>query len=266
MKWRCVALVFVTFLFTVNYVEGEAITHIDCLDIGVGGHRAELRCSIEGTVTTGITWVRPDGELMVECDEKNTECSSFTLQEGYFGYILSPTLNSLIIESYTPEFDAGRWMCSDGPLGRKSSCNKTTGKYTEANTSIDCLNPGIEGQRTELKCPIIGTIGPGIRWSDPSGTDVVVCNSMNTICLSNYPDYVGETSHTANTLVIKSFRPRSDLGQWSCKDGLTGTQSTCTKGKADMRAQAASVASIHDAPVYLLAVWTTAMMGGIGLR
>ncbi|XP_041373349.1 carcinoembryonic antigen-related cell adhesion molecule 6-like [Gigantopelta aegis] len=99
-----------------------------------------------------------------------------------------------------------------------------------ANTSIDCMNGGYPGQSTTLTCTVTGTIATGIYWIRPDVhvPQVVRCNTVNTICRSDVSGYSAViNSPTQITLTIQSFNPAVDDGEWICRDGPIGSQSTC---------------------------------------
>ncbi|XP_041373408.1 uncharacterized protein LOC121386537 [Gigantopelta aegis] len=100
-------------------------------------------------------------------------------------------------------------------------------------TSIDCVEPGIEGQKTKLKCRINGTVRSGIIWVGPLDKETVRCNDLQTECLTSSEvsgRYTGEIdSPQENTLIIESFDPNTDAGTWSCYDGWGAPRSYCQK-------------------------------------
>ncbi|XP_041374663.1 uncharacterized protein LOC121387571 [Gigantopelta aegis] len=109
-----------------------------------------------------------------------------------------------------------------------------TGKYgKQATTAIDCMEPAVEGQKTELKCRISGTVQLGIFWVGPYNKERVACNYLQRICepSGEFPrGYTGVIdSPQQNTLIIESFDAKTDAGTWSCYDGWGGPRSYCSK-------------------------------------
>ncbi|XP_041361046.1 uncharacterized protein LOC121377204 isoform X2 [Gigantopelta aegis] len=111
----------------------------------------------------------------------------------------------------------------------------TPGKAT--TTTTDCMGPGIEGQKTEIKCKITGTVQSGIQWIGPLNKSVVTCNYLQTVCATSgeFTDhYTGVIdSPQQNTLVIKSFDPKTDVGTWTCYDGWGARRSYCNKSSGN---------------------------------
>ncbi|XP_041357652.1 uncharacterized protein LOC121374603 isoform X2 [Gigantopelta aegis] len=107
--------------------------------------------------------------------------------------------------------------------------------HGEATASVECLQKVVKGERMELTCSIAGTIQSGILWIRPDGSKVVVCNANSTECRSVDPakyegHYAGVVdSLSRHTLIIKSFNPDTDAGNWGCKDGPSGKQTACKK-------------------------------------
>ncbi|XP_041372851.1 carcinoembryonic antigen-related cell adhesion molecule 6-like [Gigantopelta aegis] len=103
----------------------------------------------------------------------------------------------------------------------------------DATTNIDCLDSGNPGGNASLTCTITGTIVNGIEWLRPNGGaphEVVSCNVVNTECELTVTGYAGAVvSPTQNTLIIHSFNPTTDAGEWNCRDGLDGIPSKCSK-------------------------------------
>ncbi|XP_041373750.1 uncharacterized protein LOC121386800 [Gigantopelta aegis] len=108
----------------------------------------------------------------------------------------------------------------------------------EATTSVDCLDYGKPGQNINLTCRVIsGTLRSGFTWWRPNGgtsTVVMECNTNNDACdpVRGITGYIGvpDTANAACNLIIESFNPSVDVGEWTCQDGPTGTgKSTCNK-------------------------------------
>ncbi|XP_041373299.1 uncharacterized protein LOC121386464 [Gigantopelta aegis] len=210
---------------------------------GIEGQKTELKCMVNGTVQSGIQWNGPLNNETVSCNNLQTICmTSGKFIDRYTGVIDSPEQNTLIIESFNSTTDAGTWSCSDGVGAPLSYCNKTI-ESKQAKTSIDCMEPGIEGQKTELKCLITGIVWSGIRWVAPLNQEAVQCNYPQTICKTSekFTDrYTGVIdSPQQYTLIIESFDPNTDAGTWTCYDGRGVQQSYCNKtsGKPDSESE-----------------------------
>ncbi|XP_041373207.1 uncharacterized protein LOC121386392 [Gigantopelta aegis] len=107
-----------------------------------------------------------------------------------------------------------------------------------ASTTINCAADASSGERTSLTCDIAGTIASGIVWVRPNGQSpqlVVSCNRDNTICMapgsiSGY-SVVVEPPTQGHTLTIDSFNLTTDVGEWSCLDGIGSGELTCIQSQ-----------------------------------
>ncbi|XP_041375534.1 uncharacterized protein LOC121388309 [Gigantopelta aegis] len=136
----------------------------------------------------------------------------------------------------------------------------------QARTSIDCMDPGIEGQKTELKCRITGTVRSGIIWIAPRNKEAVICNYLQTICETSGEfrgHYTGVIdSPQQNTLVIESFDPKTDTGAWSCSDGSSGRRSLCVKIDPTFfpAMMGTSGTCVHAASTSMVVFWIVAIL------
>ncbi|XP_041373731.1 uncharacterized protein LOC121386782 [Gigantopelta aegis] len=129
-EWWCGLRLAETTSPTVRLViSSAAITTIDCINSGNPGQSTNLTCNMIGNIRNGIQWYRPNGgtpQLVVECNIHNIQCDTVKRVTGYTGAIDSPSVNTLVIESFVTSVDAGEWICQDGFSGvGKSTCNKT---------------------------------------------------------------------------------------------------------------------------------------------
>ncbi|XP_041372661.1 uncharacterized protein LOC121385933 [Gigantopelta aegis] len=209
---------------------------MDCMEGGKPGRNTEVVCKVTGDIQNGIYLYRPGKkDPVVHCDYDLTSCDQDVAK--YSG-IPSPGQVTLTIESFNPETDAGEWMCRDGPTGEKySTCIKST--IGPASTSMDCVEGGKPGRKTDVVCKVTGDIRNGIYFFRPGYDDhpVVHCDHDLTSCDQDVANYSGIPSPGQVTLTIESFNPETDDGEWICCDGPTGeTYSMCTKstiGPAD---------------------------------
>ena len=93
---------------------------------------SEIKCRSTEKVKHGLQWSRPDGVTVVLSDlkKKSDRVAQDIFRDWYRGIFDSQSENTLIINSFNPNTDAGEWMCSDGSASSlstiKSTCNKLT--------------------------------------------------------------------------------------------------------------------------------------------
>ena len=224
--------------FTSSCNKQEATTTIDCMQAGIAGQRTELKCTLSHVHHSGLRWIRPrGGKEVVVCNINNTVCTTAEGKfEKYRSIIVKPLQNSLIIEAFDPKVDGGEWSCAfdlwqNNP--RRTRCNKA-----EAKTTIDCMQPGIAGHRTEIKCKLSHKYKTGLHWYRPrENRSVVTCNKQNTDCISleiKNKRYTGVIdAYLQNTLIIEPFEPQVDAGEWACGFGrMEAAKSVCSKIEA----------------------------------
>ena len=100
---------------------------------------------------------------------------------------------------------------------------------------LDCMGPAEEGQTTNLKCTMDRKPRAKIFWIMPDKLRVVQCDYTLKQCYNHpsKPDpkqYEGVVLEDFQfLLVIHSFSPASDVGQWACTEGTSGIEFTCFK-------------------------------------
>ena len=116
----------ILFFYSLSLSPDEAITTINCLEPGNPGQSTNLTCTITGVVHSGISWFRPNNRTPQEaltCNYLNTECDLNGQITGY-KWAIGHKQNTIIIESFNPATDVGKWVCRDGVAGVPSSCIK----------------------------------------------------------------------------------------------------------------------------------------------
>ncbi|XP_041373254.1 uncharacterized protein LOC121386429 [Gigantopelta aegis] len=270
MTWALAVVFYVVLMVTDKPVAGKAGTSLDCMETGIEGQRTGIQCTIHGTLRRGILWFRPGPVLVAGCNTLNTVCiTEFKFLGKYTSVIDSPSQQTLVIESFDRNVDAGEWMCTDGPfpieeVQAQPSCRKTK----LSTTSLDCMEPGIEGHTTRIQCSINGTLRRGIQWFRPGTVLVAGCNTLNTACTTRFK-FLGKytsviDSPSQQTLVIESFDRKVDAGEWICNDGSfpieeVQAQPSCRKTVA-MLARAKSGACAHVASTSMVIFWTIAIL------
>ena len=126
-------------------------------------------------------------------------------------------------------------------------------------TKADCTGSAFEWEKTQLTCTIIGEILGGILWVRPDGKKAVKCNTQKKECTPGMPKFKGVYKAFFNsdfhiTMVIESFEPRTDVGQWTCTDTYKTINSTCYKHSAG------SGASVGVISTFVLIFWVTAIL------
>ncbi|XP_041373116.1 uncharacterized protein LOC121386317 isoform X2 [Gigantopelta aegis] len=281
MKLTIASAVVFVFVLTVSHVtagkkRGYGLSDTVCLRPGIRGKKSKLLCETFEHIRSGLGWFRPDGKLVAYCTRNHTSCSEhWDFQGQYTSVIVTPTQNILVIESFNPDTDSGVWICKD--LWREapfSSCIKVdrenvTVKYSYASTSICCMKPGIKGQRAELGCEINGNTWLGIGWYRADGELVVSCNHSNSMCITDEKftgQYTGVIdSPVQERLIIESFNPGTDAGQWVCKDmHPIASLSTCKKYTNSYLPPAAAKggACVHVASTSMVISWIVSILAG----
>ena len=125
-----------------------------------------------------------------------------------------------------------------------------------ATTKADCMGPGVKGNQSVLSCTLLTFIRRGITWVRPDGKTAILCT---TNCFPAIPKFEGVyksffDTHAHNTLIIESFNPRTDVGQWLCIDVHNGMNSTCYKQGT------VSGASVGVISTFVLIFWVTAIL------
>ena len=85
----------------------------------------QLVCHIQGLMLNGIWWMDP--LLFKVASALHLDHYDY-VYEGYEAYIDSRSRHRLIIKSLIPKIHGGKWLCYDGLLGNRASCNITIGK------------------------------------------------------------------------------------------------------------------------------------------
>ncbi|XP_041373867.1 uncharacterized protein LOC121386893 isoform X2 [Gigantopelta aegis] len=124
---------------------------------------------------------------------------------------------------------------------------RVTGGSWLGRAYIACMEPGIEGQKTELKCTVTGTVRERkTLWIAPFNKEVVSCDFEQSVCTTSgeFTDrYTGVINTPEEcTLIIESFDPKTDAGTWACRDPWLGRRSYCEKtiGKPDSESERTS--------------------------
>ncbi|XP_041378405.1 uncharacterized protein LOC121390610 [Gigantopelta aegis] len=142
---------------------------------------------------------------------------------------------------------------------------------------IDCMEPGIKGQKTHITCKIIPSAIPGSYYDSislgmefyrPDFRRVIHCTNKNDACFSKLgPRYVGVANHSRlSTVIIESFDPAVDAGEWICRDHPLPTRfDSCTKRDAasvrkTMSGKATSGACAQVASISMFIFWTIAIL------
>ena len=133
-----------------------------------------------------------------------------------------------------------------------------------ATMKADCMKPGVKEKNTGVSCTISGKIEEGMLWLRPDGQNVAICNMENTHCVTVSGEFNGRYTAVAltpfsTTLLIESFDPNADVGQWSCADSYKGVKSTCYKHVIP-QLTAASGASVRVISTFVLIFWVTAIL------
>ncbi|XP_041374693.1 uncharacterized protein LOC121387599 [Gigantopelta aegis] len=119
--------------------------------------------------------------------------------------------------------------------------------FTQAfgvGTTIVCpKGVAVFGQQVNLTCHLHGPVDAGIKFVRPKGPhpNVVQCahnlpNHYNACIHNHYVSGYGAVIEAARrvTLIIDSFNPEVDEGNWKCLDGEMGkSHTTCNPGKQD---------------------------------
>ncbi|XP_041373646.1 Down syndrome cell adhesion molecule homolog isoform X2 [Gigantopelta aegis] len=139
-----------------NFTVEGADTETYCMDPANPGDSTTLTCTITGKINGGIRWIRPIASNprteVAKCDTRNTFCLYPGNITGYKAVAVSPTRNSLTIDSFNPVIDAGEWTCQDGMVGLvRRKCNKTVtaGPHDVALASPEYVT---EGDNLTLNC------------------------------------------------------------------------------------------------------------------
>ena len=99
---------------------------IDCMDVAYKRKETTLRCKMHRDY--GISWIRPDGQEVAACHSGYKKCTTHNkFLDKYLIAKISPEVRHLLIKSFDPKTDAGRWKCTDMTKDHESSCIKTDG-------------------------------------------------------------------------------------------------------------------------------------------
>ena len=124
-----------------------------------------------------------------------------------------------------------------------------------ATTKADCMRPGVKGNQSVLSCKLLTYLLGGIIWVRPDGKKAIECT---TDCYPGMPEFKGVYKSffhkNVNTMIIESFDPRTDVGQWACVDVHNAINSTCYKHSAG------SGASVRVISTFVLTFWVTAIL------
>ena len=112
--------------FYILFVETKDGVVINCLQAGVAGRKTKLQCQAFGSTVTRMMWRQPSGYVAVSCNFKSGECApaDASTADLYRGVIDSPSRVTLVIKSFDPDKDGGKWWCAAEPIGEEASCLK----------------------------------------------------------------------------------------------------------------------------------------------
>ena len=99
----------------------------------------------------------------------------------------------------------------------------------QAVTTMDCMARATPGKPTEIKCTVHGQVKNGITWSRPDASQVAIC-SLKHSCINLTAGYFSVIDSAKQyRLIIESFNPTNDAGEWMCADGTEGISASCVK-------------------------------------
>ncbi|XP_041373068.1 uncharacterized protein LOC121386281 isoform X1 [Gigantopelta aegis] len=122
-------IILLALLLNIDVCLGFASTTINCMKSGQDGLSTWLICTVNGTVVSGIRWIRPNGNnhlVVAQCNLANDQCIPPGNIKGY-NVLIDPSTgqHTLTIDSFNSSTDAGEWACRDGTGSGQFTCIKT---------------------------------------------------------------------------------------------------------------------------------------------
>ena len=80
----------------------------------------KIVCKSRGTLYAPMTFIRPDGSKIAECNEQVSSC--LIAKDYQHNYTIEGVVPTLTIKRFSLEHDVGTWKCTEGDIAVTSSC------------------------------------------------------------------------------------------------------------------------------------------------